>query len=43
MGKSFAGDHGRLTPPRGHWAALIFNIARSLIGLSAFGEIRHAC
>lgn len=42
MGKSLAGDCGRLTLFRGHWAAPISNIARLPIGASALGEVRHA-
>lgn len=42
MGKSLAGDCGRLTFLRGHWPASIFNIARQPIGSSALWEVRHA-
>lgn len=41
MGKSLAGDCGRLTLFCGHRAAIISNIARLTIGASA-GEVRHA-
>ncbi len=42
MGKSRAGDCGRLTPFRGHRAASLSYIQRPLADLSAFWEDRHA-
>jgi hypothetical protein len=42
MGKSLAGDCGRLTPFSGRSAALIFNIVSSPIGALASGEVCHA-
>jgi hypothetical protein len=42
MGKSLAGDCGRLILFRGRLAASIFNIARQPIGSLVLGEIRHA-
>ena len=43
MGKSLAGDCGRLTLFRGHPAAALFDVARLPIGASALEEARHAC
>lgn len=42
MGKSLAGDYGRLTLSRGHWPAPISNIPRLPIGAPTSGEFRHA-
>jgi hypothetical protein len=43
MGKSLAGDCGRLTLLCGRWATALFYIARLPIGASALQEVRHAC
>lgn len=42
MGKSLAGDCGRLTLFRGPSAAFIFYIARLPVGCSIPMEVRHA-
>jgi hypothetical protein len=42
MGKSLAGDCGRLTFFRGRSAAFIFNIAHRPMVALVLGEVRHA-
>lgn len=43
MGKSLAGDCGRLTLLRGYLAAPLSNTSRLPIGTSDLEEVCHAC